>query len=161
MGGDYLMPVARWLTEQSSDHHQLRELAVLVDGTAEDRRTELEAVRAVVERFDKLGLVAFHHHVVTTSVMTWHRGGLRRIAAGEQLATVAQDVEAARPVTIVRIRPDSYAAWYRSPLQLPAGATAAGVGGVCAATPDEALAALRAHTLQAALIDVPTPRSAP
>ncbi len=149
MAGDYLVPVAHWLANHRADHHQFADLGAVVNKTAPARTAELEAVRAAVELLDAVGLAVFYHHSTQAAVAAQHRAGLRRIAAGESLTVVAQAVELDRPVTIVRVRPDQYAAWYRSPLRLPVGATATATDGALGATPDEALAALRDQALAA------------
>lgn len=154
MAADHTAAVARWLTAQPGNHHQLSELAAIVDKTAPDRKVELAAVLAAVELLDTLGLVVFYRHVAQSAVAAPHRDGLQRIAAGDNLAEVARVVELARPVTIVRVC-DRYAAWYRSPLRLPVGATTIGNGGAFGATPDDALAALRHQVQVAAAVEWP------
>ena len=148
MVDDRTVAVAQWLSRHQGSHHQFSELGALVDKKAPDRQAQLEAVRAAVLRLDALGLVIFYHHTMP-AVATRHRAGLRCIAAGEPLGTVAQAIEPQRPVTLIRISVDRYAAWYRTPLRLPVGATTAGIGGVYGSTPDEALAALRAQAFAA------------
>jgi hypothetical protein len=144
MPADYLQTVARWLNEQPGDRHQFAMLAELADPTAVSRQVEMEAIRTAAERLDALGLVGFHHHVAMPMLAVLHRDGLRRIAAGEALVAVAQDVECERPLTIVRTCYGDYAAWYLSPLRLPAGADK-GVGGALGSTPEDAFAVLRAR----------------
>lgn len=145
MAGDSLVAVATWLGAQPHNHHQLTSLGTLVDRQAPDREEQLAAVRAAVELLDLLGVVVFYHHAASASVTVRHREGLARIAAGESLPEVADAVEPARPLTIIRLRPGEYAAWYRTAMALPAGAITTGLGGATGATPDGALAALRAR----------------
>lgn len=152
MATDYIAAVAGWLSDQGTDMHRLGALGQVVDDTTPDRKRELDAVYAAVERLDILGLVDFHHHVAMAVVTVRHRAGLRRLAAGEPLALVAEDVERDRPVSILRIR-GGWAAWYLSTLRLPAGAGVTGVGGQLAATPDDALAALRHHVQVTAAVE--------
>lgn len=145
MAGDHLTAVAAWLTAQPHNHHQLGDLGSIVDKQAPDREEQLTAVRAAVDLLDLLGLVVFYHHAASASVTARHREGLAQLAAGEPLPKVAEDVEPARPLTIIRLRPGEYAAWYRTAMALPAGAITTGQGGALGATPDAALAALRAR----------------
>lgn len=152
MGGDYLVPVAAWLAAQRRDQHQLAELmTAIVDKSVPDRRNELEAIRDVVERFNAIGLVVFHHNVQMAVVTAQHRAGLRLAASGVPLMTVAEAVEPDRPLTILRTAPDRYAAWYLSALRLPAGASNSGAGGACGPTADEACGALREQVRAACL----------
>ena len=154
MAGDHLVAVASWLTEQyPATLHTLSDLGAIVDRKAPNRAAELGAVQAAVKQLDAAGLVAYYHHVAMSQVGVLHREGLARVAAGEPLATVAADVEPDRPVTIVRTRSGQYAAWHLTAMRLPAGAPT-GVGGAMGATPDLALAALRARVT--AELDVPS-----
>lgn len=156
MAGDYLVPVAGWLANHPGDQHQFRELAAeLLSGVEHDHQAQLAAVRAAIERLDALGFVVYYQHVVQSVVSTQHRDGLRRIAAGEPLAEVAQSIEHCRPLVIIRIGADQYAAWYRSVLRLPAGASTTGTSGVFGATPDQAQAALRQQARVTAGLDTP------
>lgn len=141
-GTDYTIAVARWLVEQTGSHHQLAELAPLVQRSTPGRDAELEVLRAAAMRLDLLGFIVYYHHT-PPAVAVAHREGLRRLAAGEPLREVAQDVERARPVTILRTASGQWAAWYRSPLRLPVGATTAAAGAALGPDPNTALAALR------------------
>lgn len=144
MATDYTAAVAGWLAAHAASHHQLAELGGIVAKTVPNREAELEAVRAAALRLDTLGLVVYYHHQ-PPAVGVQHREGLRRLAAGEPLDVVARDVERTRPVTIVRTESGAWAAWYRSPLCLPVGATVAACGAVIGADPNTARDALREH----------------
>lgn len=157
MAGDYLAAVAQLLASHPKQHHGLGAFAAVVAADEPDRQHELEGVRAAIELLDALGLVAFNHHVVASSVAVLHRAGLRRLAAGEPLAVVADDVERGRPLTVIRVAPDRWAAWYRSTLRLPAG-VALGIADDQAAigkTADEAVAVLRQRVRVTAGLDTP------
>lgn len=154
MTGDYLAAAAGWLTEQPHNHHQLAELVrALAGASPRERQAQLGPIQAAVEYLDLAGLCVVYHHGATSAVAVRHRGALQRVANGEPLAAVARDVEPSRPLTIIRVQPSEFAAWYRTPLRLPVGATNLGIGGVLGATPNEAYAELRDGVTRQ--IDVP------
>lgn len=158
MGADPIVAVAANLAARPENqwHVPLAALAGVVDAAVEntgcEREQGAENVQAAVQRLDVLGLVAMVHHVAAPTVVVLHRRHLRRIAAGEPLAEVAADVERGRPLTVIRISPGRWAAWYQSTLRLPTGAALGLVDDASAvgSTADEAVAGLVART-QAAL----------
>lgn len=98
-----------------------------------------------LHRLDKLGLVLVCHRLGRSTVAVLHRAGLRRLAAGESLEVVAASVEPTRPLTVIRVAPDRWAAWYRSTLRLPQAADLgrADAGAAIGRTADEAVAELQ------------------
>jgi hypothetical protein len=158
MGADLVVAVAAHLAARPEKQRRiaLAALASVVNETAETtdcgREQAGEDVRAAVGRLDALGLVATAHHVHGAEIVVLHRRQLRRIAAGEPLAAVAADIERTRPLTVIRISPGRWAAWYQSTLRLPVGAALGLVDGdnAIGRTADEAVAELAART-QAAL----------
>jgi hypothetical protein len=156
MAADLVVAVAAHLAgrPERQRHVPLGSLTDVVDDAENagvDRENAAADVQAAVERLDRLGLVAMVHHVGAPAVIVLHWRELRRIAAGEPLPAVAAEVERTRPLTVIRISPGRWAAWYQSTLRLPVGAAlgvaddGAGVG----CTADEAVAELQARAREA------------
>lgn len=152
MADDLLAAVAGWLADQLHNQHQLGDIVRALAKTTPERQAPVAAVQAAVELLDVAGLCTVHHGSMS-SVFARQRDALRRVADGEPLAAVAADVEPDRPVTIVRVQSGEYAAWYLTPMRLPACATTLGLGGALGPTPTEAYAALRARVTSE--LDVP------